>query len=103
MAVFADPDRYVEDFLQAKADKILKKYIFVANRPWGRIAQRKKDVVADSVTFALDSPTIQEFISYLNMTSPQTSDNPWFEAIYEELLDCNLPGSFTKGRDCRGR
>ncbi|KAK3802485.1 hypothetical protein RRG08_043316 [Elysia crispata] len=102
VAVFADPDRYVEDFLQAKADKILKKYIFVANRPWGRIAQRKKDVIADSVTFALDSPTIQEFISYLNMTSPQTSDNPWFEAIYEELLDCNLPGSFTKGRDCHG-
>ncbi|GFS13478.1 metabotropic glutamate receptor 3, partial [Elysia marginata] len=97
VAIFADPDLYIEEFLEDKPPSA--RVIFVANRPWGGIALRKNNI-KDSVTFALKTPVISDFTNYLAQRYPQSVDNPWFGAIYEELFDCNLPGSFLKPRTC---
>ncbi|GFO41775.1 metabotropic glutamate receptor 3 [Plakobranchus ocellatus] len=99
VAVFADPDLYIEEFLQAKQTGN-KNLIFVANRPWGAIAQRNREVTENSVTFALNRTTITDFINYLDSRSPQTMDNPWFRGTYEAIFSCDLPGSFIYGRAC---
>ncbi|RUS83578.1 hypothetical protein EGW08_008684, partial [Elysia chlorotica] len=100
VAVFADPERYAEDFLEAKMNS--DNYIFVANRPWGGVDPRYYDKIVDSVSFALRSPTIAQFVTYLRTITPAASNNPWFSALYENLLACDLPGSFTDNPACTG-
>ena len=108
VAVFAEPDRYIENFLAQKNALLQglnsKRMIFVANRRWGSYADQYINGITgswlqDSVFFELPNPTIPEFLDYLNRRDVVSGDgNPWLSEIYEEVMSCNLPGSFTQGR-----
>lgn len=105
VAVFSEPDRYIESFITEKSNTLTSTPLtYIANRRWGRFTEQFINTATDvslvnSVFFDLDSPTIAEFTNYLNGRDALTTDNnPWFQEIYEEVMGCNLPGSFIPGR-----
>ena len=110
VAVFAEPDQHVESFLAAKNAQLTstldsKRYTFISNRKWGRYAEQYKTTaltgtwLENSLYFVEQKPTINEFITYLDSLNGQNYDsNPWFRDIYQEVLSCNLPGSFDATR-----
>ncbi|CAL1533763.1 unnamed protein product [Lymnaea stagnalis] len=101
VAVFAEPDKYISDFLKTKSTNYAQKQLrFIANRPWGNARTNYLSVVSQSVYFDLRQPDINEFISFLAAKEPLSNSNPWFREIYQDLFQCNLPASYKYQQDC---
>lgn len=101
VAVFAEPDKYIGDFLKTKSTNYAQQQLrFIANRPWGDNAQTYLSVVSQSVYFELNQINIAEFTNFLAAKGPLSNSNPWFREIYQDLFQCNLPASYKYTQDC---
>ncbi|BFZ18685.1 hypothetical protein BsWGS_21724 [Bradybaena similaris] len=98
VAVFAEPEMYISDFLEAKnKDLRINPLIYISNRPWK--FPRQQATLVKSVYFELSVPTFTDFKTYLDSRAVN-NNNPWFSEIYEKVMDCNLPGTFTYTKSC---
>lgn len=98
VAVFAEPDMYINEFLVAKnKDLRINPLIFISNRPWKFPDQQAR--LVNSVYFELNVPTFTDFKTYLDSRAVN-NNNPWFSEIYEEVMKCNLPGTVSYPQPC---
>ncbi|KAH9518674.1 hypothetical protein Btru_005958 [Bulinus truncatus] len=103
VAVFAEPDRYIDDLLSAKKMNYPQtRLMFVANRQWGQAARNYKDQVQQAVLFDLKQPTIADFITFLGAKDIVSNSNPWFKEILQDYNSCNLNGSYKYPINCIG-
>ncbi|XP_055862816.1 uncharacterized protein LOC106050493 [Biomphalaria glabrata] len=102
VAVFAEPDKYIGDFLQAKQTIFAQtNLMFVANRPWDpAVTKIYNSQVQQTVFFDLNQPTIQDFITFVKAKDVSTNANPWFKEIFQDLSQCNLAGSYKYPTPC---
>ncbi|XP_059178375.1 uncharacterized protein LOC131957655 [Physella acuta] len=104
VAVFAEPNRYIAEFLQAKSVNYYQAPLrFIANRPWGQVVKTGLTFnyqVQQSVFFDLPQFTVSAFTNFLSAKSVLSNSNPWFQEIYSAVFACNLPGSYKYVTDC---
>lgn len=107
VAVFADPDRYIEDLLKAKiANNAASNIIFMANRVWSNpmISNVPLNLLAyaeRTLMFGMSQSPISEFRNYLSTKYPNTyTDNPWFYDFYQHFFKCNLGGNWNYPAPC---
>ncbi|XP_033748674.1 LOW QUALITY PROTEIN: uncharacterized protein LOC117333478 [Pecten maximus] len=104
VAVFSDPDRFVEDLLIAKNNNPQAgNIVFMANRPWENpfITTTSLFYATNSLTFGFKFPPLPEFRNYLSQKYPITyTDNPWFSEFYQKYFLCNLDGNWMYGQNC---
>ncbi|CAG5123321.1 unnamed protein product, partial [Candidula unifasciata] len=83
VAVFAEPEMYINDLLAAKNNDVQDNpFVYISNRPW-KFAPLQTIRVVNSVFFDLNAPTIAEFKTYLDSRRIGNT-NPWFSEIYQE-------------------
>lgn len=104
VAVFADPDRYIEELLDAKlADPRVANIVFLSNRHWDgpTLSISRRPLANTAMTFGMDVPRIDELRQYLSSLLPLSYDkNPWFSEAYQAFYECNLPGYWKYVRPC---
>ena len=109
VAVFASPDRYIEDLIKVKystaeADNV----IFIANQPWDAQAknavQTPSSPVVNSINFRMEgNAQVDDFLYYLESESTRLLEhpNPWFREYYMSVMQCNLAGTYKYNRACK--
>lgn len=107
VAVFADPDRYIEDLLKAKiTNNAASNIIFMAKRVWSNpmISNVPLNLLAyaeRTLMFGMSQSPISEFRNYLSTKYPNTyTDNPWFYDFYQHFFKCNLGGNWKYPAPC---
>ncbi|XP_053375882.1 uncharacterized protein LOC123533311 isoform X2 [Mercenaria mercenaria] len=108
VAVFASPDRYIEELIRVKfANPDANNVIFIANQPWDAPAKRAKpsgiSPIPETINFRMDGNVrIDEFMYYLESESTELLEhpNPWFREYYQMVMQCNLAGTYTYNRAC---
>ncbi|XP_076434694.1 uncharacterized protein LOC143274691 [Babylonia areolata] len=104
VAVFADPDQYVEGMLQRKEDLYPNNnVIFIANRFWDLQHMKLRGTpptIPNSISFRRVNPTVADFVTYLEGLTIAGSDNPWLVEYYQALYRCDLAGSRVYGTAC---
>ncbi|XP_061163158.1 uncharacterized protein LOC133172311 isoform X1 [Saccostrea echinata] len=107
VAVFADPDRYIEDLLRAKSiNNAAANIIFMANRVWSNpmISNVPSNLLAfaeRSLMFGMPQVPISEFRNYLSNKYPNTyKENLWFYDYYQDFYKCNLGENWKYPSQC---
>lgn len=108
VAVFASPDRNIEELIRVKvANPDAEKLVFMANQPWTTQVQRVRPSgmtpIPATINFHMDgNEMLSEFMAYLQSVSLELLDNPnpWFREYYQEVMQCNLAGTYKYNRAC---
>lgn len=108
VAVFASPDRYIEQLIKVKAaNQNASNVIFITNHPWTTPARNAKpfgqSAVPATISFHMDgNANLDAFMLFIESRSNALLEhpNPWFREYYQIVMECNLAGTYTYNRAC---
>ena len=104
VAVFSDPDRYIEDLLLAKSRNVnAANIVFMSNRVWSEpmLSRAAISQAEKSLMFGNIPVKISKFEDYLRNKFPATyTENPWFDEFYERFFSCDLGENWKYGVRC---
>ncbi|KAL4223423.1 hypothetical protein ACF0H5_016893 [Mactra antiquata] len=108
VAVFSNPDEYIEDLIRVKEGNVeASNVIFITNQPWSRPAMKARPTgqspIPATISFSMEGNTqLDDFLQYIESESYgiANSVNPWFREYYQDVMECNLAGSYKYNRAC---